>query len=402
MTAPIQDLSTMQVAFKFQAGVGTPATGIGAYGLDVLPSTGLAVAISAIESALIKRNRMKRRPRHGMRSSTAAYETELSVGPCDPIFEAVLGTNVVPQAAFTNADWGAVTLTGTGTIATFATGTLVTDGIVAGNMIRFTGLGTPGNNGVWVPVIAVTNGVATLAPGYLVDEGAAAAYSVDVARYYATGAQYVDRYASVEEYMPDAVISKYGTDMRFHSLSVSVAPKEYVRVAVALTGRDMTMLSALTVPTAPALPTPTYIERDSLILLDGGIYVNGIRRGDLTSLRFGIAANANATEVIGSRTSPNVSLGQFAFTGDFASLVSDGTDFGAFDAEDDISVLLHCKEKDTQAFVSFYIGFCSFGGYSTPAGGEGNLVQTMSLYGGEDERGAGYAPTIILISAADA
>lgn len=400
MTIPnIQDLSTMQLAFKFQTGLGVPAAGAAAYGLEVLPSTGLAVAISAIESAMIKRNRMRRRPRHGMKSVTAAYETELSVGPCDPIFEAVLGTNVTPQATFTNAGWGAVTLTGTGTIATFATGTLVTDGIVAGNFLRFTGLGTAGNNGIWVPIIAVTNGVATLAPGYLTDEGAAAAYSVDVARFYATGAQYIDRYASVEEYMPDAAMSKYGTDMRFHSMSVSVAPKEYVRIALALTGRDMAMMTG---GAAPVFPAPTYIERDSLILLDGGIYVNGIRRGDLTSLRFGIAATASTTDVIGSRISPDVSVGQFAFTGDFASLVVDGTDFAAFDAEDDISVLLHCREKDTEAFVGFYIGYTSFGGYGSPMGGEGNLVQSMSLYGGEDERGAGYAPTTILISSADA
>jgi hypothetical protein len=374
--AQIQDLSTMQLAFKAQTGLDAPA-------------------------ALIKRNKMRKRPRHGMKGVTAAYETEVSVGPCDPIFEAVLGCNATPAVTYTNADWGGVTITGGGITATFATGTLITDGVRAGMFLRFAALSVAGNNGIWVPIIAVTEGVATFAPGYILDNAVDAAYSVDVAKSFSTPAQYIGRYFSVEEFLDEALVSKYGTDMRFHGLTISIDPKAYTRIAVTLTGRDMRRLTATTVPIAPAFPAPTFIDAESLILLDGGIYVNGVKRTDLTSLRFGLAANIGTTDVIGSRLSPDITVGQFAFTGDFTGVVSDGADFATFDAEDNISVLLHCKEKDTQKFVGFYIGYASFGGYSTPMGGEGMLVQTIPLFGGEDERGVGFAPTTVLISTSD-
>lgn len=403
----VQDLATMQLAFKKQVDIDTPATGAGAFGVEVLPSTGLAVAIAAIESAMIKRNRMKRRPRHGPRSATASYETELSVGPLNPIFEAVLGGTTTATMHFTQADWGAATIAvsadPTMSTITFAGGTIITDGVVAGTFVKLGGFATGANNGKWIPVIDAAEGVLTVPSQYVTAEGPAAAYTVDVAPFIATPAQYQDTAWSTEEQMPNpsVLMSKFGTGMRFNSLSFSVDPKTYVKAAFALTGRDMTMLRADTVPAYPAFINPAFVESDSLILLDGGIYVNGRRRSDLTSLRVGIAATASTTDVIGSNVSPDVSLSQFSFTGDFTGVVSDGADFGSFTDEDDISVMLHCKEKDSEAFVGIFLGYASFGGYSTPMGGEGLLVQSIPLFGGEDEH-PGHARTILLISTAPA
>jgi hypothetical protein len=397
-----QDLSTMTVAYKVQDGFGEPATGAGAHGLEVLPSTGLAVAIAAIESAMIKRNRMKRRPRHGMKTVTTAYETELSQGPCDPIFECVLGGVAVPEGPFSGATYGALTITGGGLSGAFATGGLLASPIAAGMFVKFTGLGVAGNTGKWVPVIDVKDGIAKFAPGYLIDEISGGAWTGVIAKHISTPEEYVDTYVSVEEHLPTALMSKYGTDMRFHALNVSVDPKAYVKIGVNLTGRDMVMLSPTTDPVSPAFDDPDFIDNDSLILLDGGIYVNGVKRTDLTSLKFGLAAAVSSVGVIGTNVPRDVSLGQFAFTGDFTGVVADGADFESFNNEDDISILLHCKEKSTEAFVGFYIGYTSFAGYATPAGGEGLVIQTIPLFGGEDERGPGFLPTTVLISTAPA
>jgi hypothetical protein len=394
----IQDLSTIVVAYKAQSGLGVPASGASGKGLEVVASTGMAVSIAAIESAMLSRTRMKRRPRHGMRTVTAAYETELSAGPCDPIFEAVLGGTQLAAQNFSNADWGDCTITGTGTTCTFASGTLLTDGIVAGQMIKFTNLSVSENNAKWVPILAVTaEGVCTFPSGYLADNTTDAAWTAVIAKSLKTTNPYVNRYFSFEENMPDTAVdmSKYATDARFNSLNVAVSPTEYVKVGFGIGARDMEIK---TVGDAPVFTSPTYITAESLILLDGGIYVNGVKRLDMTSFKFGLAAPVSTIPVIGTNVSPDVFLGQFAFSGDFTGVVADSTDFAAFDAETPISVLLHCKEESTENFVSFYLGNLSFAGYSTPAGGEGALIQSVPLFGGSDLRGAGYAETTVLIS----
>jgi hypothetical protein len=394
-----QDLSTMQLAFKNQTGLGVPAAGAGAYGLNVLPSTGLAKSIAAIESALIKQNKMKNRPRHGTSSATAAYETELSVGPLDPVFENVLGCNAVPKITVTNATLGTATFTAaTNSVAT-TLGSWLTAGVAVGMFVKFTGTTNAANNGKWFPVIGVTALGLTFAPGYVADGAVTGgAWSVDIAKSFATPAQYIDKYSSVEEYMPNAAFSKFGTDMRWHSLTFGIAPKQYARVSMGLTGRDMTIKSG---GAAPVFPAPTYIAGDSLILLDGGIFVSGIRRADVTGLTLGLSANVNTTDVVSSRVVPDVRVGQFGFTGSFASVIADGTDFTTFDAETDISVLLHLKEKNTERFVGLYIGYASFGGYGSPMAGEGLAVQTMTLMAGEDDLGVGHLPTTFLISTSD-
>lgn len=393
-----QDLSGVRVAFKAQSALGTPATGASAFGLELLPSQGIAAQIASIESRMITRSRMRRRPRHGPKSVTASYERELCVRALDEILEAVLGGTWVAEQSFSNTDWGNVVISGTGVTATFASGTLITDGIVAGMMIKFTNLSTSGNNAVWVPILqVVSETVLTLASGYILDNADDAAYSVKIARYLKSTVPYRDQYFSGEEYMPDTGVdmSKYITDARFNSLNISIDPNEYTKIGFGLGARTFAMKNGVD---APVFTNPVYNENESLILLDGGIYLAGTKRSDLTGVRMGLAAPVSSTSVIGARDPLDVSLGEFAFTGDFTGAVTDDTDFSAFDAEDDISMLLHCKEKSTQSFISFYAGFLSYAGYGSPAGGEGPLIQSIPLYGGADLRGAGYAPTTILVS----
>lgn len=394
--ADIQDLSTIRLALKVQAGLGVPAAGAGGTGIEVLPSSGLAAQIASIESGMIRRSRMRKRPRHGARTVGASYETELAVGVLDKVMEAVLGGTWVAAQAFSNADWGNVVISDAGETATFAAGTLLTDGIVAGMMIKFTNLSVVGNNAVYVPIIqVVSETVLKLAPGYIINNVDDAAYNVAIARYLKTATPYVDRYFTVEENLPDTDMSKLATDARFNALNISIDANGYVKIGFGLGARDMSMETG---GAAPVLTDPTFVESESLIPLDGGIFVNGVKRLDLTGIKFGLSAPVSGVAVIGTNISPDIFLGQFAFTGDISGVVADDTDFAAFDAEDDISVILHCREKETQNFVTFYIGNLSFAGYSTPAGGEGALIQSIPLYGGEDSRGAGYAATTMLVS----
>lgn len=397
MTA-VQDLAKIRVAIKAQSGLGVPASGAAAFGLDVLSSKGMDSQAASIASTLSKQSRMRRKPRQGMRTVSAAYDVELSVGALDPIFEAILGGTQVPAQDFANADWGDCTISGGGINAVFTEGTLLTDGIVAGMFIKFTNLSIAGNNGVWVPIIAVTGeGACTFAPGFIMDNADDAAWSAVIAKKVSTATPYVDRYFSIEEYMPNTAVdqSKYGTDMRFNALTIAVDPKKYVTVSVGAAGRDLVLLLDTD---APVFTNPVFTESDSLILLDGGIYVNGVKRMDLTSLSIDLKASASGTAVIGTNVSPDISLGNFDLSGSLSGVIEDGVDFGHFTAEDTISILLYCKEKSTSNFVAFYFGNMSYMGFGSPVGGDGLTVSTIPLVGGEDDRGAGCAVSALVVS----
>lgn len=394
----VPNLANIALHLKAQSGLGVAASGAGATGIEVAASQGLSMQIAAIESSMIQRSRMRKKPRQGSRTVAAAYETELQVGNLDTVFQAVLGGTWLAEQNYTHSDWGALTISGTGITLTFASGTLITDGVRAGMMGRLTGMSVAANDGKWFPILSLTEGVMTIPTGILADNASDAAWAIEIAKSVHTATPYTDRYFTVEEYFGDGIDrSKLGTDMRFNNLSFDCQPDSPLKIGFGLMGRDLAMLAT---GSSPTFSSPTFVDGPSLTLLDGGIYVNGTRRTNLTGFQFGLQAPASGVPVIGSVTSPDIFLGQFTLAGNFTGVVEDGTDFDLFDAETNISVVLHCAEQGGVAedFVTFYLGSMSFGGWGTPIGGEGAIIQTIPLFGGEDERGSGYAATSVLIS----
>lgn len=393
----VQNLANTFVAIKKQGALDTPATGSDAVGIEVLPSQGLALQIATIESQMLRRNRMRKKPRHGSRSATASYETELVVGALDSVFEGVLGGTFEDALTFDETDWGALTISGSGTVLTFASGTLLVDGIVAGMMARLTGMSVTSNDNKWFPILSVTGTVMTIPSGILADNASDAAWDIEIARYLYTDTPYTDGLYTIEEGNSDIDRSKLGSDMRFNSLNFDAQPDQPIKIGFGLAGRNMTPLAS---GDSPHFTSPVFVTGESLVLLDGGLYVNGVKRNNITGFQFGLSAPVSTTAVVGSKIGPDVSIGQFAMTGNFSVVVEDFDDFDAFNDEDVISIFLHCAENtdDPAEFVSFYIGNASYANYTTPVGGEGTAIAQIPLYAGSDIRGAGYADTSVLIS----
>lgn len=389
------NLSNIIIAIKAQSGLGVAATGAGASGLEVLSSQGISLQVAQIESQMLNTNRMRLRPRAGSRSVTAGYETELQVGNLDTVFQGVLGGTWVAAATYSNTDWGALTISGTGTILTFATGTILTDGVRAGMVARLTNMSVPANNSVWFPIISVTEGVMTIPTGLLADNASDVAWNITIAKSVNTATPYLDRYFTIEEYLADIDRSKLGTDMRLNDLNFSCAPNDPIKVGFGFGGRDLAMLP---VGTSPSFTNPVFVAGSHLVLLDGGLYMNGVKRAAFTGCTYGLQAPVTGVQVVDSVLSPDVFLGQFALSGNFTGVLVDGADFDAFDAETQMSVNLFCVNQARTEFVNLYMGDMAFGGWTTPVGGEGAVIQTIPLLGGNDERGTGYASTAMLIS----
>jgi hypothetical protein len=393
----VANLSNIFLHLKAQTALGTPATGADAVGIEVRQSRGLELAVQSIESQMIQTSRMRKRPRQGSRQSNAAYETELQVGNVDVVMEAALGGTWIAAATFDEVDWGALTISGTGVTLTFASGTILTDGVRAGMWARLTSMSEAANNSLWFPILNATEGVITTAADILIDNASDAAWDIEIAKSLYTTTPYEDSYFTVEEYLADIDRSKLGTDMKFNSLNFRAAPNQHVTIGFGLVGRDLDLLAT---GSSPTFTDPVFTGGPSLVLLDGGVYKSGTKLANVTSFTWGLQAPATTLPHLTGVISPDVFLGQFVLVGEFAAALEDGAHWDDFDAETQLSMILHCAEQGGTAsdFVSFYLGNMAFAGFSTGLGGEGPVIQTLPLYGGEDERGGAFAATSVLVS----
>lgn len=384
---------------KKQSGLGVPASGAGATLIRVLPSQGLQRNAATIERGILDRSGMKPRARQGSITATSPYETELEPENLDLVFGGVLGNTVTAPITVGNADVGSMTITGTGTVGTTASGSLITLGIRAGMLIKFTNLSVSGNNGVWVPVLAVTALTLSFPSGYLADNAIDSAFSFVTAPCYQTPTPRLKEYFTVEEYVESLDRSRLGTDMRFTNLQLSVAANQVARVGFGLTGRQ---LEALASGSSPNFTSPDAPEGNALVLLDGALYRNGIEAADLTSVTLGLAGQANLTPLATSRIASDVGLSQFAFSGQIAGLLTDFDQFDASIDEDQVSLMLMFAERGALAattgdIVSVYAGDCSYSQSNAPIT-DGDVIETTTLYGGKDTRGGGFAATTLLVS----
>lgn len=395
------DVGKVRFAFKRQSAVDVPASGAGAFGIECTPSQGMVTQAATIASQMIKRNKMKRRARRGSPKTTGAGESELITGCFEALGPYILGAeDWTDEQYFSNTELGSLTISGTGVTLTFAAGDLVTLGFVAGQFIMLEGMSVAGNNAKWVPIVSVggaNNRVITVPTGYLADNALDATFAISIARHVLTPTTYIDTPFSAEEYLGvDFDRSKYLTNARFNSLVFTESPTAFPKFAFGYAGRRMSMED---VGSSPVFTDPvTYPTGKSLILLDGGAFLNAEKRLDLTALTFGITAPISQTDVIGTLDGPPAKIGEFEFAGSVSGVVTDGDDFDDWDNDSDVSLLAHYKDKLNESGIGIYAGNLSYGGYGSPLGGAGDQIQTLPLYGGDDDRGDGYARTTFLIS----
>lgn len=394
--------SDLIFSYKLQSGLGSSASGSGATSVLVRPSPGIQRQTATIQSQLIDPSLMRDRARQGSITATGAWETEAQVGMLDGIVAGVLGNTATASFTLTeaSASLASVTISGTGVTITNGGGSWITSGVRRGMMGKFANLATSANDGVWFPILNVTAGVITAAPGFLVDETIDSGFTLVLAKSIATGATYAPDYYTIEEYLGAGVdFSKLLSDARWTNFGMTCAPNAMTTVSFGATGL------ALTAPTgasAPNFTSPTGNAQSapsSLVLLDGGLYRDGVKFAALTAFNWALQSQATVTPLLSSRTGIDVGLSMFDGSGSISSVVTDSTEFAASLAESNFSLFMHlCEnESDPKDFISVYIGNASYGSWSAPIV-EQDTIQTMPLYIGKDRRGGASLPSTIVWS----
>ncbi len=399
-----QDLSSIVVAIKKQAVDGVPEAGAGAIGLELLPSQGFSPQTAQILTELLSRTRMSGRPRKGSEFFNWAGETELAVDGLREVIAACIGGVIIASQTLTEVELTSATISGGGTVITFAAGSVIAEGVVHGMMAKFAGMSVAGNNGKWFPILSISpNGrVLGIPEDILLDNAVDNAFSLVIAEAVYTPAQYVDAQWTVEHYLPKIDRTVRGANFRFNGLTLQIVADKMVKLGLALGG---TVLNMLEPADSPNFTDPVFSQSESLVLLDGAVYFNGTKRVDLASFNFGLQSPVSGLPLISSRTSGDAYLGQFKADGQFTGKLTTGDDFDAYEAEDQVAIFLDMAEQSASdpygaARIGCYLPNFGFGGWSVPAGGEGAAIQTVPMNGGRDKRGLalGYAPTTAVFS----
>lgn len=388
------------VAMEAQSALGTPAGGAGGTAIRVMPSAGLSFQAQTIESAMLDTSGGKSRQRQGSQSVSAVYDSELQVGNFDLPFAGVLGQTDA-KVTLSNTELGTVAVSGSGTILTFTTGDLWALDLYAGRYVRFSGMSTAGNNGAWVPILTVPTALtATIPTGYLVDQAADSAFTMEISKSFRMPLIKTKTYYTVEQYM-DIDRSLVGYDQRFTGLNFEAQPNQMVRAGFSMGGLDLNMLDGAS---SPLFTSPTYGEiagADSMSMLDGSIYVNGVDTLDLTGMSLGISASPTITPLLRRRIGLSVGVPGMAFAGQLTGLLQDASTFTAFKNETSLQVSATFRQGIllSSDFVGVYLGNASYGNWNAPIT-DGDTPVTLPLYAGLDKRGEaiGYARTTMVVS----
>lgn len=392
----LQSGRNVQVAFKRQPALGTPASGANAIGLNLSPNgtQSLKLTKATIPSTAIRRDGQTKRGRHGSRSAGAVWAIELGVGAVDDLLEAMLHTTVRASTDIDEGDFTSITTTATTIV--FTSGSPQALGIRRGDMIQLTGHSTASNNGKWIPVLAASSTTITVAAGFLTLNAVAdTAVTITIAKTFESDATPDEYYYTLEEFGLDIAKGLIGTDCKVTRMEISAQPDQNIIITFTFVGLDVAKQE-----TDPNFTDPDYSTAIELVLGDGYALIAGSDKTTvLTALSLVYDRNGSVTPTL-AQTSPDVNTGLSTLSGNFTAMREDMDFFDKFDQETttDLFIVLQEKTTDPKPFISFYAGNIVLDSADPTIGGDGTMPETVNFRGGVDLAGGDHAPTTLKIA----
>lgn len=400
----IQLASDVQIAIKRQVAKGTPASGAGATGYNVLASPGLKLNKGRVPNGVIRRDRQSARDRHGSRSAGASYKLPLSQGTLDPLLEAGVGgtfvaTFDITQATTLGGSAAATSMTTTTSTAVFAAGDVRLQGLKKGMRVKFASLADATNNGKWIRVLDVAALTVTFPAGSLILNATPdTSFTMTVAKYLANPQTFTERYHTIEDYGQSIGKSLLGTDCKVCKIEFNAQPESLIEITFTFMGLD-------TQPQSSAvLTSPTYSTTIALVMMDGTIRIGGVDYNILTGFQFTWDMGGTVPKTL-SQTGPDVILDQGKLSGSFTALRQDLVLFTAYSAETQFDIHLDCCEPDLtdpKDFTSFYFGNLTLSDNTTGISQTGGMSESVPWNAGIDDAGGASLLTTMLISSSAA
>jgi hypothetical protein len=391
-----QDQREIRVAYKRESAFGTLADASGA---DIfrVNTGGIMLAKAPINSGENRQDKQRLLGRHGTRSVSGAYTSDLSVGSFDDLLESALrGTwsaaLTIDEAASAMAS--ATLSVGASSIVASA-GSWITAGLRVGDIIRLGDGFVTANRNRNLRITGLTATTITVAETLSVEAGPLAAYDVVRARKVIMAAAPTAHSYTIEEYEQQIDSAEVFLGCRLTRLRLQMAPNGMVTVETSFMGQDMDTFEATN---APYFTSPTETTSLGLVTADAVVLYDGASVIDLTEFDITIDLAGQAQPVVGNNLTPDIWTGQADVTGTITALREDLEYVADQLAETQLSLHVMMVENDSEPkdFLALHVPLFTLPNVQKSALGQnGPRTQKMTMMIGRDGRGGAYDPTMV-------
>jgi hypothetical protein len=280
--------------------------------------------------------------RTGIRSAEGSLNGELSPGTYSLPIAAVMAKDFATVAPITGLS---VTIAANGLLwnVTRTAGSWVSDGVLVGSVVRFTGgtlnAANVANNALIVALTATVLTIKVLSATNFVAEGTAVAsvtMTVVGKQSMVPSTGHTDKSFTVEEFYSDISVSESYTGVKFGSANISIPATGLVTVDLSAMGRNLERVDTTAYFTAPTVPTTTGL----LTSVNGALVVNGVPSALVTSASVNIERNLENAVVVGSGFATEVFVGRIRVSGSLSVYFSDSTFSNLYDQETPVSLVI--------------------------------------------------------------
>lgn len=394
-----------QLRYKLQTGIGVAAGTTGGQILRRVTSD-ISLNKDTYQSEEIRSDQQIADFRHGVRRVAGTINGEISPGTYVDLMAAILRRDFTAVTAITGASITFALGSLLGTVQTYTAtrgaGSWLTDGIKAGDVVRFTaGSFNAANLNKNLLVLSLTalaltviplNGVALVAEGPI----ASATLSVPGKKTYVPSAGHTDKYITFEHWFSDIAQSERFTDCKLAQMDITLPATGMATIAAQVQGLDMVAAQAAYF-TSPAVETTSGI----VAAVNGVLLAAGAPVGLVTGMSVSINGNLTGDPVVGQNTLPDLYPGRVVVTGQFTAYFQDAALRDAFinETEIGISAALATTNAAAADFLALTMSRVKLGSAGKDDGEKG-LIQTFSyqaLLNGAGGAGAAAEKTTISV-----
>ena len=339
--------------------------------------------------------------RHGTRRTAGPIKGELSPQTYADFMAAALRKDFVAGVSAASVS---LTIAGAGPYTvTRATGSWLTDGFKAGDVVRITaGSVNASNLNKNLYVVSLTATVLTVVvpnASALVAEGpiASCTCSVTGKKTYTPTTGHTDKSFAIEHWFSDIAQSELYLGCTASALDIQLPPTGLATIGVDVMGSGSVTTGTSAYYTSPTSPTTTGIAA----AVNGLLYIGATAVATCTGLSLRVDGGYSGDPVVGSNFMPGIFPGRVNVTGQFTAYFENATFRDAFlnETELALSALLTSDNAAAANFLAFNLPRIKLGSASR-SDGEKGLILTASfqgLYNGSGGSGISSEATTLSI-----
>lgn len=397
---PIATGIAKSVRYKQEATYNTAPGATGAQLLRRVEST-IGVEKDTYQSAELRTDYQISDYRHGTRRTMGSIKGELSPRTYADFIGAALRRDFAAVTAITGLS---ITIAGAGPYTiTRGSGSFLTDGVKAGDVIRLSA-GTFNANNLTknIYVVSLTANVltcVTLNGSTLTAEGPIASSTVTVfgKKTFTPTTGHTDRSFAIEHWFSDAVLSELYTGCKISTLDLSLPPTGMATIDVGLMGSGGITTAGSAYYTSPTAATTTGIAA----AVNGVLYIGGSAVATCTGLSIKVDGGYSGDPVVGSNIMPQIFAGRVNVTGQFSAYFESATFRDAFlnESELAISVVLTSDNTAASDFLAINLPRIKLGSAQRSDGEKGLMLTAdfQALYNGSGGAGTSSEQTTLSI-----